>query len=348
MPIIDEYIEPAVLTGFVREVPQPYQLVLNRYLPDRQINDIEATMEEVVRTNRAAKFRAWDSEVFIGQRDQFERRKVALPPIGIKTPLGEFERVMLERVRTGGDNRDALVESIYDDAANNARAVYNRMELARGDVLTDGKFTLVNEHGLTIEADFGIPGNHLVTPSTAWSDTANATPLTNLKTWTDLYVDDVGEMPGVMLTSRQVVNNLLLNQEIRDLFYRGDAVAGGPNLLTPAQLNTVLTAYGYPPIATYDTKIDVDGVSTRVIPQDRVIFLPQDPSSLGFTAWGITAESLELAGGQNPGLLFSELPGLVGVVMKEGDPLRVWTRVGAVGMPIITDPKRLLVADVLA
>jgi len=347
--IIDEYMPPTTLTGFVREVPYPSNLQLANYLPDRFVGDIEAAMDQVTRTNRAAQFRAWDSETPVSRRDSFTRSRVKLPPLGVKLPIGEYERLMLERARTGGDNRDAYVEAIYNDAEQLTREVYNRMELARGDALIDGKFTIVDENGLKgLEADFGLPGTHLVAPIVPWSTTASATPLTTLKTWIELYQDDAnGDLPGIALTSRKVINNLLMSAEIRDLFYRGDAVSGGPNLLTPAQLNTVLTAYGYPPFVAYDTKIEVDGTATRVIPDDRVIFLPSDPSSLGFTAWGVTAEALELASGQNPGLLFSELSGLVGVVLKEGDPLRVWTKVGAVGMPIITDPKRLLVADVL-
>lgn len=347
--IIDEFMPATTLTGFIREVPYPANLQLSNYLPDRFVGDIEAAMDQVTRTNRAAQFRAWDSETPVSRRDSFTRSRVKLPPLGVKLPIGEYERLMLERARTGGDNRDAYIEAIYNDAEQLTREVYNRMELARGDALLDGKFEIADENGLKgLEADFGLPGTHLVAAATPWSNTASATPLTNLKTWTELYQDDAnGDMPGLALTSRKVVNNLLMSQEIRDLFYRGDAVSGGPNLLTPAQLNTVLTAYGYPPFVTYDTKIEVNGTAQRVIPDDRVIFLPSDPSSLGFTAWGVTAEALELASGQNPGLLFSELSGLVGVVLKEGDPLRVWTKVGAVGMPIITDPKRLLVADVL-
>lgn len=345
---IDDYMSATTLTGFVREVPLPSNLILNQFLPDRYIGDIEAAMEQVTRTNRAAKFRAWDSETHVSRRDQFQRSRVKLPPIGVKLPIGEYERLMLERARTGGDNRDAYVEAIYDDAAQLTREIFNRMELARGGCLYTGKFKIADENGLKgLEADFGLLGTHLVSPAIPWSTTASATPLANLKTWTDLYMEDSnGEMPGLALTSRKVVNNLLLSQEIRDLFYRGTA-AGPPNLITPVQLNTVLTAYGYPPFVTYDTKIDVDGSNTRVIPEDRVVFLPANAADLGFTAWGVTAESLELAAGQNPGLLFNELPGLVGVVLKEGDPLRVWTKVGAVGMPIITDPRRLLVADVL-
>lgn len=345
--IVDEYIEPAVLTGFVREVPYPYQLILNQFLPDRNIGDIEAAFDQVTRTNRAAQFRAWDTETPIGQRDSFQRSKVKLPPLGQKTPIGEYERLTLERIRTGGDNRGGYVQAIYDDAELNTRAVYNRMELARGDVLADGKFTLTGENGLTIEADFGLPVGHSVTAGTLWSDAANAAPLQELKAWTEFYLDANGERPGTILTSTQVVNNLLLAGEIRDLFYRGDAVTGGPNLLTMAQLNTVLSAYGMPEIVTYDTKIEVEGVNTRVLPQDKVIMLPADRASLGFTAWGITAEALELAGGQNPALAFQDLPGLVGVVLREGDPVRVWTKVGAVGMPMLSNPRKLFVADVL-
>lgn len=346
--IVDDIIEPAVLTGFVREVPYPSNLLLNRFLPDRQIGDIEAAFDQVTRTNRAAKYRAWDSEAFIGQRDTFRRSKVKIPPLGIQRVIGEQERLMLERISTGGDNRFGYIESIYADAELGAREVYNRVELSRGDVLVDAKFTLQNEHGLTIEADFGLDPSHIVSAGTVWSDHANADILGDLKAWVDLYVDETGERPGYMLTSNTVVNNMLLNAQIRALFYRGQTLSGTPELITQQQLNQVLQAYGFPAIVEYNTKIDVDGVATRVIAQDKVIFLPTDPSSLGWTAWGITAEALELANQQNPGLSFQELPGLVGVVMKQGHPLRLWTYVGATAMPMITDPRRLLVADVLA
>lgn len=345
--IVDDYIEPAVLTGYVREVPSPYALTLNQFLRDRNIGDIEAAIDQVTKTNRAAKFRAWDTETPIGQRDTFQRSKVKLPPLGIKLPIGELERLMLERIRTGGDNRDAYVEAIYNDAETATRNVLNRMELARGDVLVDGKFTLTGENGLTIEADFGVPGGNIVSASVPWTTHASASPLTDLKTWVDAYVDLNGERPAYALTSNTVINNLLLCQELRELFYPAIASTTGPNLLTPAQLNQVLTAYGYPSLVEYNTKIEVDGSNTRVINDEKVILLPSDPDQLGFTAWGITAEALELAGQTNPSLDFTQLPGLVGVVLKEGDPVRVWTKVGAVGMPILTNPRLLMVADVI-
>ncbi len=345
--IIDDFIAPEELTGFVREVPQPAQLMLNQVLPDRNIGNVEAAIDQVQKTNRAAKFRAFDAETPVGQRDSFQRSKIKLPPLGEKLPVAEQETLMLERVRTGGDNRNGYIEAIYNDAVTLTGNVLRRMEVARGDVLVDGKFSLVGENYLTIEADFGVPSGNLVTAATPWSDHDDASPLTNFKAWIDYYVDLNGEKPGKVMTSNTVINNLLLSAEIRALFNRGVTLTGGPNLLTQDMLNQVLQAYGIPPIFEYNTKINVDDSNVRVIPEDRVLMLPANPSDLGYTAWGITAESLALATGQNPGLAFEDLPGLVGVVMKEGDPVITWTKVAAVGMPILNNPKLLMVADVL-
>lgn len=344
--IIDEYIEPDVLTGYVREVPSPANLVLSQFLPDRNIQDIEAAIDQVTRTNRAAKFRAWDAESYIGKRDQFETRRISLPPISQKLPVGEWERLQLERVRSGGDNRAAIINRIYDDMDNNVRAIFNRMEIARGDALMDGIVSL-SADGLTgIEADFGLDASHIVTPAGAmWDDAANGEPLTDLRGWVQTYVADTGERPAYMLVSEAINSALLLSEQIRHL---ASTLAGIPALMNQDQLNQVMAAYRLPAIFPYDTRIDFDGTTVRVVDERKAIFLPADPSSLGFTAWGITAEALELASGQNPSLEFEQTPGLIGVVMKEGDPLRVWTKAGAVGLPMLTDTRRLMVATVLA
>jgi hypothetical protein len=94
---------------------------------------------------------------------------VQLPPLSDTLQMGELERLRLQFARTGGTNQNAFVNAIYNDAENLTRYVQNRMELARGDVLMDGKFTLTGEGGLTLEADFGVPGGNFVTAGTLWS-----------------------------------------------------------------------------------------------------------------------------------------------------------------------------------
>ncbi|MFI7608790.1 major capsid protein [Micromonospora sp. NPDC049366] len=336
-----DLVEPAVLTGYVRNLPGPANLTLNRWLPDRTIGDIEVAWNTLFRTNRAAKFRAFDAETPIGKRDSFQRQRVALPPVGQKTVIGEEEQLQLERVRSGGDNTARLVEAVYNEAELNTRATLLRMELARGDVLTDG-IVSITENGLTIEADFGVPAGNKVTAGTVWSNYTDSDPLTEMRSWADTYTDTAGEEPAYALTSRSVVGHLLRNDTLRAM---AGNVNGIPPILTRQQLNAILDAHDLPQIVEYNTQIDVDGASARPIPTDRMIYLPQGP--VGYTAWGITAEGLALASGENPSLEFTQLPGLVGVVMKEGDPVRTWTKVAAVGMPVIEDGRRLFVADVL-
>lgn len=340
-----DFIDPVQLTGFVREVPQPSTMALSTFLPDTYIGDMDVAWDIVNKTNRAAMFRAYDAETPITQRDNFERRRVAMPPISVKTVVGELERLRLEQIRSGGNNQGRMVEAIYDDAANNTLEVLRRFEIARGDTLTDWKFTLAGENGLTLESDFGKPTGHDPAPAVLWSDHDLSDPIADLTTWVNFYTDANGEPPGSMLTSRAVVGHMLLNAKVRA--YAG-SLAGTPQMVTRQQLNTVLDAFDLPPIVTYDSQFQTAaGATVRPIPADRVLLLPRDPGSLGRTYWGVTAEALELAGGQNPGLLFAQAPGLVGVVMRDGDPVRTWTKVAALGMPIITDPKRLMVADVI-
>lgn len=339
-----DLIDPVQLTGFVREVPGPANYTLNQVLPDVTVEDIDVAWDILNRTNRAAMFRSYDAETPIGQRDNFERRRVSMPPLGVKTVTGELERLRLEQVRSGGNNTSRMITAIYNDAERNTREVLARMELARGDVLTDWVFSLVGENGLTIQADFGMPSGHNPVAGTLWSDHSGSDPIADYSSWVTTYTDANGEPPGRTLTSRTVIGHMLSNDKVRT--YAG-SLAGTPQMVTRQQLNTVLEAFDLPPLFTYDTQISVNGSATRPIPVDRFMMLPANPRDLGATFWGVTAESLELAGGTNPQLSFSEAPGLVGVVMKEGDPVRTWVKVTAIGMPIITDPKRLFVADVL-
>lgn len=339
--IVSDLVTPAALTGYVRDVPSPANYLLATILRNRLFNDIEAVWDEVTRTNRAAKFRAWDAETPIGKRNSLSRKRVAMLPISQKTVVGELERLQLEQLRTGGTITDAMVDAIYDDADLNTRAVLARIELARGDVLTDGIVT-IEENGLVLEADFGLDPSHLVNAVVVWSD-PDAEILSELRAWADTYTDDAGEPPATMVTSRQVVSWMLRNTEIRQL---AASLAGVPNLVTRSQLNVTLEAHGLPQIVEYDTRIDVDDVTTRVIEQGKAVFLPSDVESLGFTAFGITAEALELATSENPELSFEDAAGLVGVVMKEGDPVRTWTKVGGTVLPVISDPRKLMVADV--
>lgn len=344
MAIDYDFVTPAEVTGYIREVPVPPELSLNGILPDRTFADIEVAWDIVTRTNRAAKFRSWDAPTTVGKRDSLARDRISMPPLGQKTMIGEQERIMLERVRSGGTNRDRVVEAIYNEAEINTSAVHNRMELARGGTLTTGTFTTTMDDGLGLSADFGVALSQFVTASVLWSDHANSDPIQDLITWCDAYETRCGVRPGKATMARATVGHLLRNDSIRSYFAN---LNGTPTIITAPQLQQLLDAHELPMINVYNAQIEVDGVATRPIPADKVILTPPDPATLGFTAWGLTVSAMELFQGGNPGLLFAQLPGLFGTVIRETDPYRLWTNVDATGMPMITDPRRLTVATVL-
>lgn len=344
--VFDGPVPVDALTTFVRQVPTPADQILNRILPDRYLNRNSVDFGEILQTNRAARFRAYDGRLHVSSRDSGSSKTVKLPPLSSSLSVGELERLQLEFARTGGTNTSAIVQAVYNDATQLTHEVQSRMELARGDVLTDGKFTMLANNGEPVmEADYGVPGGNLVAPATIWSTTATATIVADMRAWVATYVTVNGFRPGGFVTSERVLGYMLQNAEIRAL---ASSLAGTPAMVGQTQLESVLGNFRLPPLMfTYDTSVDVDGVPTRAIPDDRVLFLPPAGQELGGTYWGVSATALELVNSNESDATFEDAPGIVGVVEKVGPPYREFTFVDAVGMPVLSAPKRLMVADVL-
>jgi len=340
----DSYISPQALTTFVRAVPVDQNYILNQILPDRYDDVLEVEFGDVAITTRAAKARAWDAPPLPGRRDSFTTRKVKLPAVSQMLARGERDRLELERLRSGGQATQAIERAIFDDAENNARSVNARVELMRGDLLTDGKITLAELGGL--EADFGVPGTHFVTPAVLWTTVATADILGDIRTWAKVYRTSNGFDFGGMVMSRDILYLMLQNGPIRDLLSVGGI---RPPMLRLDQLNDMLRAHGLPPVLfTYDAQTMVDEVSTTILPADRVVFVPPAGTPLGFTQWGMTATGLEIQTTAGVQVLPSPA-GMVAVVDKDPrPPYREAAYVDATCMPILSLPRGLFVADVAA
>lgn len=345
MPILfDSVVAPDDLTAFTREVPVPADNVLTSEFPIEYIDDNTYDFAEIVQTNRAAKYRAFDGRVTVSARDAGSQKRVALAPLSTSLAMGEYERLQVAFAQMAGTNQARLVNAAYNDATQLTREVLNRIELAWGDVLTDGKLT-ISENGLFSEADYGIPGGHIVAPGTLWSTVATATVVTDIQTWADTWRATNGSAPGRMKTSQAVLRLVQRNKEVIDAIYGATA---GRTRVSLQEVNDMLSGEGLPTFdPAYDMSFDVDGVTTRTIADDKVTMLPADLSTLGSTVMGVSATALELAQSADAELSFEEAPGIVGVVFKgDGVPFRQYVYVDAVGQPVLKNAKRLLVADV--
>lgn len=342
--IYDGPVHPDAATVFVRNVPTPSDHKLSAFMPDKPIADTRVEFASAARVNRTAQFRAFDGNIPMLERDTVETRQVDLLPMSIMGGKGELERLSLERVRQNGGSLAAITQAIYDDLEIGVRSIRNRVEVARGEVLSTGKLTLAGENGLYLTADFQVPAQHFVNASTPWSTVDTAKVVQDLTGWVETYTAANGFAPGGMIVSRKTLGYLQRNAEFRTLLA---SVVGAPTVVGRSAVDQVLNDYALPPIVeVYDTVINVGGVDTRVIPEDKVIFLPPNASDLGYVAYGITATAQELLGSAQSDLSFTDAPGLAGVVVKDGPPFRERTFVDSLLLPVIENPKALFVADV--
>ncbi|ORA05807.1 hypothetical protein BST17_08620 [Mycolicibacterium bacteremicum] len=329
---------------YTQGVPLPSTNVLTQMFPTRTYATDEVDFATITSTNRLAQFRTWDGNFWVAPRDTGVEKRVKLAPLGGKLGEGEYERRQKEFARYGGTIQSILVDAVYDDLTNLTRYVQNRIEMAWGDVLTDGVFT-INENGINQQVDFGIPAGQKVTAATLWSDTANADPLTNLIAWYDVYRTANGVGPGRFLVSLATARHLMANVKLINAIKGAQT---GSTQVTLAEISNLFASYGLPAISmdsVYDSFFQNDAGSTvRPIAANKLLFLPDDLGSLGFTAWGTPTTVMELNANN---VQVQTAAGIIGVIDRESHPpYQKSVYVDAVAMPVLADPRKVLVATV--
>lgn len=338
--LITDVINLPELIGYVREVAQVPGPTLAGLLPQRPVDDIEFELTNIeTPTLEVARYRSWDTAPPLGRRPGFATIRGEILPLGLSMKLNEREIVRFNNFRAslpGGS-----VQDVYDDAVQTARAALWRIERSRADVLVDGKVT-IDENGIKLEADYGVPGTHIVTAATAWSDHAASTPLTNLAAWTKIYkADNAGRLPAAWLMSSDAMADLTLNAEVRNLTPVTGVV---PGIVTADTVAQVARSMGIAPFVIFDGQAPnpSTGVMEALINARKVIAVPQ--SGLGEVFVGTHAMATGLVG---RGILRrDQAPGIVTWVEEETRPAGIITTSEAVALPVLRDPKSLFVATV--
>lgn len=346
MALVYDLVDPAELQGFVRSIVQTEFTLLNSVMPTRAVDDLEYRFTKGDLSDMdVATYRAFDAEAPLGTRPGLSRMSGELPPISKKMRLGEEQRLRLRQLQGGGAGAAAgLVAQIFDDAGRLARSILGRLELACGDALLDGIVTIA-ENGVAAQVDYGYVAGQTVAATDSgglvWTDPA-ADIVGRLTTWIEEYADrNGGRRPGYILTSPAVRNAMLRNTAMRNYF---GAPATAPNVMTLPQLSQALQDYDLPPLRLYDVRLPVGGVTTRVLPANRLFLMPAE--QVGATFSGTTAEAIELAGAR--AIANDQIAGMTAVVEKTFDPVSTWTKVSAIALPVLYLPEAVTVATVIA
>ncbi|GAA1353660.1 major capsid protein [Streptomyces beijiangensis] len=334
------------LTTFARAIPTKEDFLLTKEVfPALKLNTVLWKVKDNGRYVNTAKYRAYDASVPFATREAWSNtRQGQLPPMGQKLVVGEQEQLLLEAER--GADTDRMLELLYDDVERHVEAIQSRLELAAADVLLDGKLS-INENGFITEADFGMPAGNRPTAPVPWSDPASD-PIKDELGWLQ-YLDDLGvPEPEFVLTSKKAYSYLANNQAYRAAYYGSVSPSATPTAtLNPQQVQTVRANYSLPPVRFYKAQVRVDGVSTKVLSEDKWIYIPGDRNKWANVQWGRTWESLNLQGVNNPTIVREDAPGLVITRGVQDDPGQIWTKGAAVAMPVMHTPDAHLVATVI-
>jgi hypothetical protein len=328
---------------FTQQVPLPSNNKLTQAFPTKTFATDEIDTAIITQTNRAAKFRNWDGNYWVSPRDTGKITRQRLIPLGGQLSVGEYERREMEFRRYGGTVQSILVDAIYNDLEALTRYALNRVELAWGDVLSDGVLT-INENGVQQQVDYGIPAANKVTPATLWSNVTLSTPLTDLVAWYDQYLNLNGVAPGQILMSLATARSLQKNTSLINSIKGAQT---GVTNVTLEDISGLFNSYGLPPISmtnVYNSSMDIDGATTPVMPANKFLFLPDDLGTLGFTAWGTPTTVLELNANN---VQVGSAAGLIGIIVREDQPpFQKRTFVDGVVLPVLADPRKILVATV--
>lgn len=346
MALWTDVITPAELTGYARASLADYEArqgTLARWLPYREVADIVARfVAGSTGLVDVADFRAYDAEPTIGGAPAGKRITVEMPAVGRNIPVSEYNQL---RARNANPSDEAVRETILRAVDVNVRAVVDAVERVRGIVLHTGKATIANEAGFSMDDDFGRSAGHTVTAGTLWS-TTTADGLGNLTTWSDTFRTANGEPPGCILTSTRVLRAFAgLNQNKLNL------VNGASRPATAADMEAIVAGAGLPPIVLYDRNVQVAGVKTKVLPDNKLWLLPApvdidawEDTQLGATYWGQTLTAsdprYELADSEQPGIV-------VGAFRGDKPPMLAEVVSDAIALPALANADLSFVATVL-
>lgn len=329
----EEVTTATALTEFARGVIDEYDTAdtLGDVFPTRTTEDIEYEIRSTTIVRRpVAEFRTYDAASPTTSGDVTGTSIVGeLPPISIKERLGEYDRLRLR----GVTNDDRLVNSILNPTGALVTQIADRVEVARGQALSEGQITM-DENGIDQAViDFNRAAGLSVTVGTLWDVVSTATPADDLMTHLETYEDENGFRPGSMLMSSRIYRYLLQSDTLRD-FAIGATQGALVSRLLPDQANTILANLGVPPIRIFNRKVNIANAAgvvtlTPVIPDNEIIFLP--PTPVGPTLYGVTADALEIPG------LTSAQPGIVASTSTTWDPVAKWTKASAIVLPMPGD-----------
>ncbi len=318
-----------------REALEIQDDILN-FLPDEPIYDMEFAYNVVKTTSQMGAMIGFGAEPPVRDRDEVARRMGEIAKYGWKDIVTENELLKLHNPRNDGEFK-ALVDAITANGAKMVKETRDRINVSKLQALATGRVTY-DDNNVKIQIDFteDMPAEHKVvlTGANTWANPEHDV-IGDLLNWSNQYEETNGKKADAIYLTRKIQALLLKNAVIVN---EVAGVTSGRVRVSNEELNTVLGAYGLPPVrlitktsANVKSPITEQVNKIELFPENRVLFVSQGAGSFKL---GPTVEN-------------NYQPGIVLQAYDKNEPIQSILRTAAAGFPVIEKPGLLLYADVI-
>lgn len=272
---------------------------------------------------------ALDAEAQIADRPDFKELQYELLLVKRKINQGEALRKKIRDLGMSSEER-AVIEAVYNDAANLIAQVLTRFEVMADEALCTGRLT-IDENDVDVTVDYNLPDEHRLVVS-SWSSSAH---------------DILGDLVKIQKVAKNKIVRALVSDKVMGYITNNaklNSIASdaGEYLTDAFAKNYIANKIGIEFVEVGGTyKLNHQSTTEyNFFDEDVIVFLTTD-GTLGYTYVTTTPEEdLGIAARTN---------GFVTVSQKvEWDPAALWTKASAVGFPAFRDIKQLYICTVNA
>lgn len=290
-----------------------------------------------------------DSELPLKKRDTIKKAEGSIPKMGSKMALNEKQLSDLKILQLKGDKEAALVVKLFQDAKRLVIGVAERLEYMFLESLSTG-LTIIddstNNNGAGIRVDFGIPEANKFGVGFLWSDTANSVPIDDFNRILEA-ADKNGHVITHVFMDRNTIAKFRQSTQVKEAYASFVGFIGStipiPNLKKVNEM--VADEFGIQIIeVNKSVRTESNGVQTSVKPwaAGQVTFVTT--LDLGTLTFG------ELAEASSPvdGVAYETSDNFILVSKyRKNDPLREFTSVQAMVLPVLQNTGALYFLDTL-
>ena len=284
---------------------------------------------------------AFDVAAIPRPRIGFEKLSTEMPFFKESKYIDEELRQELNKVLDSNNQLyiDTIVRRIFDDEAELLEGAEVQRERMRMMMLTTGTIS-VEGNGQAYDYDYGMPEDHSVNATVAWSN-PDATIIADIRKGIDKIVEDTGVTVARALCSSKVFGYFRINKELKGTLL---ALSDGTGYLSDAKIKQYFKDELDIEIVTYDKKYrDEKETAQRFVSDDVFVMFPD--GQLGNTWFGTTPEESDLMASEVANVTIVDT-GVAVTTIEKADPVNVETKVTMICLPDFPTADQVYIIDV--